>query len=267
MGYYLLDNPNPNGDHFYRSRRQDPRVLVVHITAGLQDLDGVDDHSAQRTAKYAATTDRAVSWHLGADSDDYLELLPASYTAFHCQGYNSFTIGLEISKSDINWDTAPRAWVANTLRNAANAVRPHCIRYGIPARLLTRAEVDAGQKGFTAHAFLDPDRRSDPGHNFPWTRFLHLVANPDQAPITEADMAAVVQFKGSAPSGVPPQDSTALWAVAGRVRSRITDEHEFWDLVAMGTIAPGAKTQVLDFAGNDPAIRARAIRVARMPVV
>lgn len=273
MGFYLLDNPNPNGDHFYRTRRNEPRLLVVHVTAGLQDLDGVDDQSAQKTAQYAATTSRPVSWHVGADSDDFLYLLPWYYTAFHVQGYNSTGIGLEISKADTDWNKAPKAWVESTLRNAANAIRPAVIRYGIPCRLITRAQADAGEKGFIGHTSLDPSRRSDPGmvnrvETFPWSRFLAMVANAPAPPVlSEVDMAAVVQFKGIAPEGVPTQSQSALFALAGRVRSRITDEQEFWDLVAMGTIAPGTKTQVLDFDSPDPVIRSRAIRAAKMPVV
>src|SRR5688500_6361688 len=98
MGFYLLDNPNPNGPFYYTTRRGKILAMVVHITAGLEDLDATNDHSAEATARYAATTSRPVSWHLGSDTDSGFHLLPASYTAFHVRGYNSTTIGHEISK-------------------------------------------------------------------------------------------------------------------------------------------------------------------------
>ena len=176
MGYYLLDNRGSREKNWYSTRRSSLRVIVMHITAGLEDLDTVNDHSAENTARYAATvTDRLVSWHAGADADSYLDLLPASYTAFHCRGYNSSTWGLEISKRNVKWAGMDPKWVEKTLRNAARAVVPVVRDYGIPLHLLSKAQVDAGQKGFTAHAFLDPSRRSDPGADFPWNRFFQMV--------------------------------------------------------------------------------------------
>lgn len=176
MGYYLLDNPNPHGSHFYSSRRAKPRVIVLHITAGLEDLDmRGDDVSAEQTARYAATTERQVSWHAGADSDSWLSLLPAGYTAWHASNYNSLSWGLEISKRDTTWSDEPEEWVEATLRNAAAACRPVAEQYDIPLRLLTRAQVDAGMSGFTYHMWLDPTRRSDPGKDFPIDRFFALM--------------------------------------------------------------------------------------------
>jgi N-acetyl-anhydromuramyl-L-alanine amidase AmpD len=194
MGYYLLDNRNPYGDHFYPSRRKPLRVIVLHITAGLEDLDLIGrDASAEQTARYCATTDRQVSWHAGADSDSWLNLLPASYTAWHASDYNSGSWGLEISKTDISWGDEPKAWVERTLTNAAAACRPVAAKYGIPHRLLTRAQVDAGMDGFTYHSRLDPTRRSDPGPDFPIARLFELLKGDWLAMATEAQVRAIVR--------------------------------------------------------------------------
>lgn len=186
MGYYLLDNPNPHGEHFYRTRLSTLRVIVLHITAGLEDIDLIGpDASAEQTARYCATTDRYVSWHGGSDSDSHLYLLPPAYTAWHASDYNSSTYGWEISKRDTSWSDEPKAWVEATLKHAADGLRPVAKGYNIPHRLLTRAQVDAGMSGFTYHMWLDPTRRSDPGADFPITRFFELLKGDDMANFTD----------------------------------------------------------------------------------
>lgn len=188
MSYFLLDNPNPNGRHYYASRRGSVLACVVHITAGLEDLDGVDDHSAEKTARYAATTSRQVSWHSGSDTDSRLLLLPDSYTAFHVKGYNSRTIGHEISKTDVDWAKMPESWVAATLFQAAESLRPRLKTLFIPIRHAAKSELDwaiaVGGKpvGLIDHELLDPTRRKDPGRNFPWVRFLDLLKGSPTPP-------------------------------------------------------------------------------------
>lgn len=190
-GYYLLENPNPNGDHFYRTRRGTVLAIVVHVTAGLEDLDGSDDLSAEKTAAYAASTNRAVSWHSGSDTDTSLDLLPAAFTAFHVQGYNSRTYGHEISKATPDWRTPTDAWIDATLRRAASHLAVRARELGVPVRRSTRDELDTAiarnsqPVGFIGHYALDPTRRRDPGmvgtaDTFPWGRFLDLVLQYQQ---------------------------------------------------------------------------------------
>lgn len=193
-GYYLLDSPRRGPTKWYPSRRSPVRVIVLHITAGLEGIASTDDQSAEATARYAANTDRAVSWHAGCDTDSVLRLLPPSYTAFHCQGYNSSTLGLEISKKTTRWQEMPAEWVRRTLDNAAVAVRPWMAEFGIPPRLLTRSEVDAGAYGFSHHALVDPTRRSDPGPDFPWDSF---AARLTPTPPEDDDMPKPTDYTSS----------------------------------------------------------------------
>ena len=184
MGYYLIDHKNPYGNHFYTTRYNRLRVIVLHITAGLEDLSP-PDHSAERTAAYAASTSRAVSWHAGVDSDSIVELLPPEYTAWHVGGFNSPSYGIEISKSNTDWDNdAPEPWRTATLRNAAIQARKIAKDYGIPFKVITADEARAGRWGFCPHWRLDPSRRSDPGlyrsrDTFPYKTFFDLCRNPD----------------------------------------------------------------------------------------
>ena len=200
---YLLSRPVSHGPKWYTSRRRPILAIVEHVTAGLEDLDATDDQSAERTAAYAANTERQVSWHQGTDADSNLILLPDSYTAFHVSGYNSCTLGREISKRHTDWRTMPRHWVQATLGNAAPADAAWCRAHNIPVRKATRRELDEAiahwqrtgevrPVGFISHAELDPSRRSDPGFvrstdTFPWHSYLELVAHHLHGTIPEED--------------------------------------------------------------------------------
>lgn len=178
--YYLLENRNPNGDNFYPTRRGPVLACVVHVTAGLQGRPEVADSSAERTAAYAASTDREVSWHSGSDTDSNFLLLPDSYTAYQCQGYNSITIGHEISKRDVSWADEDPAWVTETLVQAAMCLRPRLLALHIPFVHATKRQLDLAKGtgkpvGLISHSQLDPTRRSDPGPDFPWDRFIKLL--------------------------------------------------------------------------------------------
>lgn len=204
MSAYLLDHPNPSGPNYYDTRRGSILAIVVHVTAGLQGLPRGADRSAEDTARYAATTDRDVSWHSGSDRDSYLQLLPDSYTAWHCHGYNSRTIGHEISKRDVTWADEDPTWVTGTLEMAAACLAPRARLLGIPLRHASKSELDRAiatngkPVGFIGHDVLDPTRRRDPGPDFPWRRFLELCTPlpappiPSPTPAPEDDMYAVV---------------------------------------------------------------------------
>jgi len=209
--FYLLESSNPHHavkPHWYEQRRQPILAIVVHITAGLEGLEGVADLSAENTARYAAQTPRRVSWHSGSDTDTALDLLPDEYTAFHCIGYNSCTIGHEISKRDTDWTGQDPEWVTFTLQMAATHLGRKARKHGIPLRRASRDELDdavahwtatgnARPVGFIGHADLDPERRTDPGNSFPWAAFLSLMAPipPRPAPPTseESDMPVIVR--------------------------------------------------------------------------
>lgn len=208
MGYYLLDRDTRRGS-YYTTRRGSVLAVVMHVTAGLQGRPTGADSSAEQTAKYAATTDRAVSWHSGSDTDSHLQLLPDSYTAFHVQGYNSRTVGHEISKRDVVWADEDPGWVTETLTQAADCLRPRVAALGIPLRWATRDELDRAiatngrPVGFVDHSALDPSRRSDPGKDFPRARFLSLFAavppTPAPAPTpppVQEDLMRLIQSVG-----------------------------------------------------------------------
>lgn len=171
----------PAGKFYPERRNGNVLGVVLHITAGLQDLgmSGTDE-SAEGTIKWALSARPEVSWHAGADSDGVELCLPDSYTAWHAKGYNSRTVGIEISKLNVDWSTAPDAWVTATLKNAARYLAAIVKKHGLPLHLNTLSEVDAAvaanrKFGFVYHSTTSAGTRSDPGKNFPIERLFTYI--------------------------------------------------------------------------------------------
>jgi hypothetical protein len=117
-------------------------------------------------------------------------MLPWSYTAFHVHGYNSISVGLEIATKAALWVDTPLGWRLSALDKAAEVVARWNRELFIPIRFITRADVDAGMMGITAHALLDPTRRGDPGSAFPWDYLLNKAkqyANVPPQPVAYSD--------------------------------------------------------------------------------
>jgi N-acetyl-anhydromuramyl-L-alanine amidase AmpD len=169
VSWYLLDHPNPDPAtrRWYPTRRSPIRLIVLHTAEVSPDWTG-QDLAAEAVARYGSQTTRRVSWHSTVDSDTTIPMLPDGYTAFHVQGYNSPSLGVEIATRASAWSSAPPGWVEAVIGRLADVIRVWQIRYAIPTVRLTRGQVDAGAAGIVAHATLDPARRSDPGATFPW---------------------------------------------------------------------------------------------------
>lgn len=253
MAEYLIEHPNPHArawadrkraagvtmpaghaswsypQRIDRGRAAPILAIVVHCTAGAEDTDGGPDPSAQDTAAYASRTERTVSWHSGSDSDDVVQLLPPAHVAFHVRGFNTHTYGHEISKRHMRWAPMPRAWVDSTLDVAARHLAPIATAGAIPVRTADRgdllAAIDAWRRhgiakpvGFIGHAALDPGRRSDPGEDFPWLRFLDRIRHHMEGTVDPS------------PEGIELfriRQGATVWTTNGAVRWPIATEEAF----------------------------------------
>ena len=192
------------GTAFYRQRNGAVKAVVMHVTAGLQDLGMTGtDESAEGTNRWALSTGARVSWHRISDSDGVERCLPSWAVAWHAKGYNSNTVGLEISNRDAKWAGKPAAWIKWTTWYAALAVADWVVKYKIPLRRATKAELDkaiatnGAPVGFIDHSRLS-DIRVDPGADFPWTQFFGYVkaiiggaTHPDRLGTTTTTTTAV----------------------------------------------------------------------------
>ena len=176
MSYYLIDNENkqakerPNGKWgwYYTSMKHPIQGIVVHTAEG--------GRNALNIAKYLAKTPRPASAHVVINDTDIVDLLPDDYTAFHCRGSNSKSLGLEIAYHAADWGKDPvyeKACMELSAKWCADKAKLH----DIPIRKVTKTEWDAGVKGFISHAENDPTRRTDPGPMFDWVLFMKMIQN------------------------------------------------------------------------------------------
>jgi hypothetical protein len=180
---YLNENPHApqraNGRRFWGYPSRPAGVVIdtigVHTTESPFDEIGVDS-GAEGVAAYQSRTERPSSYHQIADRDSTVKCLPDEAVAFGIRGRNSRSLHLALALRAADWSDPAKAKKAEaTLRRAAAVAATWCRRYDIPVRRITKAQADAGVRGLIAHGDADPGRRSDPGRDFPWDRFLDLI--------------------------------------------------------------------------------------------
>jgi len=173
------ENPNSrvrsNGLRFWGYPKRDGGLdaigcIVIHTT---------ESEPTKHTARNVATWQRDRSEHPGSyhvivDSRNTVECLPDIAVAFHVRGFNTPSLGLAFGTRAHLWGRHP-SWEEPALKRAAAQAAEWCEEYGIPPKLITASEARAGKRGFCTHARLDPGRRSDPGADFPWSKFLRYV--------------------------------------------------------------------------------------------
>ena len=180
---YLLDHP-PVRDQFRRTRREaESGVVVIHTAESTPDTVATDG-GAEAVANFIRTRTTPGSYHTLADSDSRLPLIPWDMEAYQDgTGSNRHAVGLSVATRADWWPWAPQAWRDGAVEQLAQAAAEYArwlhARRGIviPPRRITRAESEARQPGFISHGERDPARRTDPGADFPWDRFLHRYAD------------------------------------------------------------------------------------------
>lgn len=174
---YLLEHPNLNapdrGDGRYwgypTRRGHVVDTGVVHTAENVPDLVP-PDNGAEAVARYFTTSERPASYNRISDTDTRIELLDSDHVAFGVKGYrtdgrswNNTCVQTSMATRAHSWGQVPDWWTPAILDNCARDIAELSTAEDLPLVLTNKDEANAGQRGWSTHAYLDPARRSDPG--------------------------------------------------------------------------------------------------------
>src|SRR5690554_179240 len=156
----------------YQRTRTPKKWIVIHCTQNTA--------SAANEASYAKRRTDSVSSHYYVDDREIVQSLDTDYVAHHVGSStgNLHGISYEITGL-IQWSRS--RWLSSVAWDLlARQIRIDCAEHGITPRLLTVAQIRAGQTGIITHnqarlAWGGTDH-TDPGPNFPMDHLLSLVA-------------------------------------------------------------------------------------------
>ena len=121
------------------------------------------------------------SAHLCVDSDSIVQCVMDNNVAFAAPGVNND--GIHIEQAGFAIQTRGQ-WLDPfgilMLNLSANAAAQYCLKYNIPVKHLSNAELKAGERGIIGHAqatavFKPNNGHTDPGKDYPWDHFLERV--------------------------------------------------------------------------------------------
>lgn len=234
---YLVENDvnQVQWNSVRRNRGVPSGVVVLHTAENIADFIDID-LGAETVARWIARRNPASegygSYHVLADSDSTVYLVPWSAEAFHDTRTNNHSVGISAAVRSADWKrlgTRGDRIVVRMAEAAAAYARWAKQIYGItiPARKITQAQAMARVPGFVAHGTMDPGRRSDPGADFNWDLFLsHYSKTLSGATLTPVDTKdededmkgyAIRNHNGSigliGPDGtLTPISSAGIWA-------------------------------------------------------
>ncbi len=185
------------------ANRASVQLIVIHDTEGSSHGQSAEDGAA-----YDARRTDGTSTHYFHDNNSTVQCVRTEDVAFtaRAQG-NARGIQHELcdkaSQSGAQWTDE---YSLAMLQVAAKQCARDVIKWGIPVRKLTPAQVAAGVKGFCGHADItrafpqDRGTHTDPGPNFPWARFLDMVRDivspPKPQPVEDNTMTAAEATQG-----------------------------------------------------------------------
>jgi N-acetyl-anhydromuramyl-L-alanine amidase AmpD len=217
--------------------RATTRVIIIHATDNATA-------NADQEAAYAARRSDETSAHYYVDANKIVQALPIGNIAWGALWHgNQISIQYELCGQSNRLTDA-------VIRRAATQVARDTLRYNIPIRRLSGAQVAAGERGIVGHDGItvafpqDGGNHTDPGASFPWDRFIAMVkaaANPTPVPpIPPTPSAKTVTVAAW------PKTPSTMWQVAEAAYGAGQGKRwqEIWYAPVNATVRASA--------GNDP---------------
>ena len=166
----------------YGTRRK--TMVVIHCMQAPQT-----NGRAKGVAGYFATTNRAASTQFCVDNREVWQSLRIDSQTPFGAGFGSNADGLHIEQpgfAEYNRDQWLTPYGHDTLRVLAKLVAELCKEHGIPHRILSVADLKAGNRsGITFHKTLSDAAGGghwDPGHSWPTDVFMRYLAEASGGP-------------------------------------------------------------------------------------
>lgn len=199
--------------------------------------------TAENVAEYFKRVNASAHWCV--DSNSRVRSVQDQNTAWTLPGANSRSLNLELAgyarQSPEDWTDE---YSINELEIAALCSAEWCIKYGIPVRKLTDAQIANKEKGFAGHVDVNRVYKQsshwDPGPHFPWNYFLGRV---------NAHIAAISGKPAPTP---PPAVPVPTWNNSGfsisYIAARQTQLNVLgYNLVVDGKLGPATRGATKDF--------------------
>lgn len=182
MTAYLTGKKLGTQQWYEKRNRPLTGCTVLHTAESVMDSVGPDT-GAEAVAEFIRTRTTPGSYHDLVDSDSWIPLVDLRHGAFHDgTGSNNWALSLSFACRTTDWRTMSAEKRRGFLRQGARAfLAQQAYRRSIGApltelRLISKAQSDRGESGFTYHGYRDPGRRSDPGvampNLFPFDEFI-----------------------------------------------------------------------------------------------
>ena len=213
MDTYLEDNPPKHRQYRDKRRAQVTGAIVLHTAENSPDTVA-PDRGAETVARFISIRGESGSYHSVVDSENTVRIMPYEWEAFHeGTGGNRWSLGLTFATRSAEWQKLPSAWVDNVISNGAAEARAmaawvkETTGIVVPAQRITAEEYRAHKPGFVTHSDLDPDRRTDPGSQFPWQDFLEQFDRPGNGSSVKSDESS--ESEDIDPNDEPTSDDGA----------------------------------------------------------
>lgn len=206
MGYYMLDNPNPNTDQGVYPRRGGAKLsgtCIVHTSESVLDRIGPDS-TAEDCAAFIGRRTGYGCYHDLFDSDSIIEMYPYDWETWQDSETNNWAVGISAAIRASEWLNVSPDQRDRIYRNAAKCGAKF-VRYmrtkniEVPRRRITGDEARARVPGFCAHGDSGL-YRTDPGVQFDWALFFRYIEqelNGEEEMSLTPDQAAQLAYIAS----------------------------------------------------------------------